>query len=209
MGAITATKSADRVLLAPTSLPVYASASVTSITRSGTTATVTQTSHGYSTGDWVLIRGATDPRYNGPFQVTNTGTNTYTITLSADPGASASGTITAQKGLAAAIWGDGATGLAGCSLPTAPEAELAVRFNNGSSAPGVAPTAGVYTSKTGASGTWLALAGSPVGDTTALSDNVRRVDVSGYSFVLVFFFGNTTNAVTVSATGTEITGAYA
>lgn len=208
MGSVTATKSTRRVLLAPTSLAVFAAGSVTSITRSGTTATVTQTSHGYTTGDWVLIQGATDPRYNGPFQVTVVDSNTYTVTLSADPGASAAGTMTAQKGVAAAIWGDGTTGLAGCSLPTAIEAELAVRFNNGTSAPGVAPTAAVYTSDTGGSGTWLALAGSPVGDTTARSDNVRRVDVSGYPYALVFFYGNTTNAVTVSATGTEIVMAY-
>ena len=58
--------------------------SVTSIvltTVSGVqTATVTQTSHGYTTGDWVTLAGVTtDTFFNTDWQVTNTGTNTYTL----------------------------------------------------------------------------------------------------------------------------------
>lgn len=52
-----------------------------SITGSGTTATVTHTSHGLITGDDVIIQGVTnDDNYNGAFQVTVTGANTYTYT---------------------------------------------------------------------------------------------------------------------------------
>lgn len=84
-----------RVLLeaaAGGSLP--ADASVT-IARSGSTATVTHTSHGLSTGDTVAIRGANEGGYNGLKTITVTGTNTYTYTVSSPlPGTPATGTIT-------------------------------------------------------------------------------------------------------------------
>jgi len=49
-----------------------------SISGSGTTATVTHTAHGLSTGDHVIINGSTADEYNGTYQITVTGTNTYT-----------------------------------------------------------------------------------------------------------------------------------
>lgn len=72
-------------------------ATPTSITGSGTTATVTHTGHGMSTGDNVIISGVTnDDRYNGAFSVTVTGTNTYTYTTeSTIVSTPASGTIKA------------------------------------------------------------------------------------------------------------------
>ena len=51
-----------------------------SITGSGTTATVTHTAHGLSTGDNVKIEGVNEDVYNGAYQVTVTGVNTYTYT---------------------------------------------------------------------------------------------------------------------------------
>jgi hypothetical protein len=75
-------------------------ASVT-ISRSGTTATVTHTSHGLSSNDWVKIKGAEGTsnnaaHLNGVRQITVTGANTYTYTCedSGDSG-SISGTIVA------------------------------------------------------------------------------------------------------------------
>jgi hypothetical protein len=68
-------------------------ASVT-IANSGTTATVTHTSHGLSTNDKVLIKGASHYQNNGVFTVTVTGTNTYTYTLLSAPGSNPTGTIT-------------------------------------------------------------------------------------------------------------------
>lgn len=82
-------------------------ASVTSITNSGATATVTQTAHGYVTGDWVLIQGASLAANNGSFQVTNTGANTYTYTMGSSPGSNPTGTITALK--ATLVVGSGVT----------------------------------------------------------------------------------------------------
>ncbi len=67
-------------------------ASVT-IVNSGTTATVTHTSHGLVTGDKVLIKGASLTENLGVFSVVVTGDNTYTYTMGSAPGSSPTGTI--------------------------------------------------------------------------------------------------------------------
>ena len=72
--------------------------SITSITRVTTTATATLTAHGYATGDYANISGAAQSQYNGNFYITVTGANTFTYTMTADPGASASGTLIANRG---------------------------------------------------------------------------------------------------------------
>lgn len=70
---------------------------VTSITRSGTTATVTTTTnHGLVTNNWVTIAGAVPPGYNGIWQVTVTGATTFTYTVSNVLTTPATGTITAR-----------------------------------------------------------------------------------------------------------------
>jgi len=68
-------------------------ASVT-IATSGTTATVTHTAHGLTTGDKVRIRGANEPELNITASITVTGTNTYTYTIVSIGGAPGTGTIT-------------------------------------------------------------------------------------------------------------------
>lgn len=75
-------------------LPV--SATVNTITRSGTTATATHAAvHNMLTGDKVFIEGANQEVYNGVFTVTVTSTTVYTYTIASDPGVNASGTLTA------------------------------------------------------------------------------------------------------------------
>jgi len=69
---------------------------VTSITNAGTTATVTQTAHGYATGQVVEIAGAAQAAYNGQKTITSTGANTYTFTTAGSPASPATGTITAR-----------------------------------------------------------------------------------------------------------------
>lgn len=71
---------------------------VTSITRSTTTATVTATGHGYTTNDKINIRGAGQSEYNGDFTVTVVDANTFTYTVSGSPATPATGTIFANKG---------------------------------------------------------------------------------------------------------------
>lgn len=77
-----------------TSLTIGNSVSVTSIVRSGTTATVTtDTAHGLSDGDPAKISGANQNEYNTIFQVRVTGTDTFTIEVSGNPTTPATGTI--------------------------------------------------------------------------------------------------------------------
>lgn len=60
---------------------------ITSITNSGTTATLTTTApHLRYTGETVTVSGATPAAYNGTFVITVTGANTYTYTMLSDPG---------------------------------------------------------------------------------------------------------------------------
>lgn len=71
------------------------SKSVTSITSSGTTATATVSSHGYSSDVYVVIAGASQTEYNGVFKITVTGGDTFTYTMHSDPAVdTATGTIT-------------------------------------------------------------------------------------------------------------------
>lgn len=81
-------------ILADSGGPSPHEASVT-ITRSGTTATVTHTAHGYATSDEVLIAGANQNEYNGVKTITVTGANTYTYTVTGSPTTPATGTIEA------------------------------------------------------------------------------------------------------------------
>ena len=64
------------------------------ITRSGTTATVTHTGHGLATGNWVEIEGATQNDYNRLKQITVTTANAYTFVVNNSPTTPATGTIT-------------------------------------------------------------------------------------------------------------------
>ena len=69
-------------------------ASVTSITRSGSTATVTTgAAHGLSTGHRVQIVGATEVEYNGIFAVNVTGATTFTYSVAGTVATPATGTI--------------------------------------------------------------------------------------------------------------------
>lgn len=74
---------------------------LTSLTRSGTTATATKAGHGFSNGDTVTIAGATGADaslWNGTFVITNVTTDTWDYTMTGTPAASpASGTITARN----------------------------------------------------------------------------------------------------------------
>ena len=64
------------------------------ITRSGDTATVSHSSHGLVTGDYVIIRGANQDEYNGDHQITVINTNSYKYTVSGTPATPATGNIT-------------------------------------------------------------------------------------------------------------------
>ena len=63
------------------------------ITRVSTTATVSCTAHGFSTGDSVIIAGATPSGYNGTYTVTVVDANTFTYTCSGALATPATGNI--------------------------------------------------------------------------------------------------------------------
>ena len=68
---------------------------VSSITRSGSTATVTTTvANNLVTGDYVTIAGAAQNEYNGTFQITSTGASTFTYTVAGTPTSPATSSIT-------------------------------------------------------------------------------------------------------------------
>ena len=69
------------------------------ITRSGSTATATMTGgHPFTTGQKVVISGATQTEYNGAFTITSTGSTTFTFTVTGTPATPATGTIYAMVG---------------------------------------------------------------------------------------------------------------
>ena len=73
-------------------------ASVTSITRAGSIATVTcPVPHNLLTGQSVLIAGAVETDYNGTFVVTVTSTTVFTYTVPGTPATPATGTITYKR----------------------------------------------------------------------------------------------------------------
>lgn len=64
-----------------------------SIVRSGVTATVTQTGHGYVNGQQVTIFGADQGDYNGAFAIAYVNANTFTYEVANSPTTPATGTI--------------------------------------------------------------------------------------------------------------------
>jgi hypothetical protein len=65
------------------------------ITRSGSTASVSHTAHGMKNGDKVQIRGANEQEYNGVFIISNVTTDAYDYTVTGTPDTPATGTIKA------------------------------------------------------------------------------------------------------------------
>jgi N4-gp56 family major capsid protein len=62
---------------------------------SGGVATVTESTHGYKTGDFIAISGATPAGLNATWEITVTGANTYTFVTSVT--GTVTGTLAAQK----------------------------------------------------------------------------------------------------------------
>lgn len=88
-------------------------ATISSITRVGTTATLTTaTAHGLATNDYVTVVGASPADYNGTFQITSTGASTFTYVMATTPASSASTVGTYSYGLWGTV-GGGASGARG------------------------------------------------------------------------------------------------
>ena len=87
-------------------LPFEDSVTITSV---GTTATATHSSHGLRSGLKVLISGANQNVYNGVYEITVTGTNSYTYTMTSSGTSPATGAITSTSVIIDAL--TGATGI--------------------------------------------------------------------------------------------------
>ena len=86
-------------LITDTDYPGKHTYNVTSITRSGSVATVTTAvSSALASGMTVTIAGAVETEYNGNFVITVTGATTFTYTVTGTPATPATGTITAYGG---------------------------------------------------------------------------------------------------------------
>lgn len=70
------------------------------------TATMNCSSHGFTTGEWIIVDSVAPDGYNGVFQVTVLDPNTYTYSLSDDPGGGGTGGTSArlQGGFVADTW---------------------------------------------------------------------------------------------------------
>ncbi len=110
-GAIAVPQKTEKTLFAPSghllclgasefSQTSTAGAAISSITSTGTTATVTTGSaHGLSTGDYIVLSGQTTTAYSGEYQITVTSTTTFTYALlaSTTSPASVAGTYAIQN----------------------------------------------------------------------------------------------------------------
>jgi hypothetical protein len=88
---------ADRI---PLALPftLGTDQTLTSLSFSGGTVTATLTAHGYTTGQILNIRGATEPDYNGDHAITVTDPDTFTYNITGTPTTPATGTLIANDG---------------------------------------------------------------------------------------------------------------
>lgn len=88
----TAISSAAVLVKATSGGPFPYDATVT-IANSGTTATVTHSTHGMATNDKVFISGASHAANNGVFSITKIDANSYSYTMGSAPGSNPTGTI--------------------------------------------------------------------------------------------------------------------
>jgi hypothetical protein len=118
---------------------LYGRQSVTSITRSGTTATVTKVGHGFSSNMRVRIEGADQVGYNHEFEITVLDADTFTFTVAHSPVTPATGTITARRVKAPLVWDGvastvtkvvGGSNAAGDTFRTMASTNVAQYFNN-------------------------------------------------------------------------------
>ncbi|MBI2312007.1 MAG: hypothetical protein HYU77_05835 [Betaproteobacteria bacterium] len=94
------------------SLGIVGAQTLSSLTRSGSTATATfAAAHGYLNGQFVTISGANQNEYNGTFAISTSGpsSTTFTYTVAVNPAPTATGTITSARTTAGSIAVDSIT----------------------------------------------------------------------------------------------------
>ena len=193
-----ATKSSATTIIARgTSNAALAQLTGCSATRSGTTATLTKTSHGRSNGDKVLIQGFSLEEFNGIFTVANAAANTFDYTIAQDPGANPSGTPGTL---------DLVTLGTAMDMSTAYAAHVFGQLQNGTTGPSVAAQVWVGLSQvnTESAFRWQSVA---AGSLTANDMTpINYTPPQSASFVNVAVCRNTVQAVDIRVTGSLLTG---
>lgn len=190
----------SKVYFRTTSAPTV---TVASITRSGQTATATITAgHGYYTGQWVTMAGASQTEYNGTFQITVTGTTTFEYTVTGSPATPATGSPTAKLSdvsSADVVWyykkkgdfttsdAEGTLTLANASHPTQIQAGMQIR------------------TATGGTGTLYALTSSGAEMVTLDPSGALEANGSQYQTVEANFYGSSASNQVFGVSG----GGYA
>lgn len=127
--------------------------SVTSINRSGSTATVAHTGHGMATGDFAYIAGADQTEYNGAFEITVTGVDAYTYTVPGTPTTPATGTITSTGGYFNTLTNASGIVTDSRAITNDQPIEGRVRLSSGSTLYKSSPVSGIVDNTTGYSQT--------------------------------------------------------
>lgn len=179
------TNSSAAVIARGTSNAAFAQLTGCSVTRSGTTATLTKTSHGRSNGDPVLIQGFGLEEFNGIFVVANAAANTFDYTIKQDPGANPSGTPGTV---------DLVTLGTAVDMTTAYGGDVWGGIQNGASAPGVAAQIwwGLSATSSLEDYRWQSISG---GDITANSWAPFNMSLTVGAYNNFAVCRNTTNAV--------------
>lgn len=82
-----------------TNIPTGSPTAITGqITRSASVATVTQSGHGYSNEDLIIVAGADQTEYNGEFEISAVTTDSFQYTVTGTPATPATGSITFDLG---------------------------------------------------------------------------------------------------------------
>ena len=180
----------------PLNLAAETSKTITSITRSGVTATLTATAHGFSNSDVVYIDGVFPAEYNGVFVISNVQTNTFDYTMVRDPGASAS--------VGSAVVWRGTLGTE-LDLTTALGANLLGRITNGATGPtaGLNILLGKSNDSVEANFRWRSILTGDTGNLVGTEISFGIATASMY--INVFAYGNTGQSVDLLIAAEELT----
>lgn len=140
-----------RVLLETAGAGPYPFNDSITIAQSAGTATVTHTSHGLATNDYVVISGANEVNYNGVKQITVTGTNSYTYSIDSGTASPATGTVVSSYAPISAV--TGGTGIVSTSKVFGSDQAVTGVARKGTASPRykTAPISGTISSTAGLS----------------------------------------------------------
>lgn len=192
----TATKTARSLIARGTSNAAFTQLTGCSATRSGTTATLTKTSHGLSDGNTVMIQGFSLEEFNGVFTVGGAAANTFTYTIKQDPGADPAGTPATV---------DKCTLSTTLTLATALEALITGVLQNTTTGPTLGPQLwmGLATADNAYDYLWSQIL---TGDVTANAATPFRMTLPQSAMYAKFaVFGNTGQAIDVTVQAHELT----